>query len=271
MELVVVGRRCGMPAQESPSSGYLVRTASAHVLLDCGPGVTGPLRGHLGDRQLDAVAISHLHVDHCYDLLPLGRALLASGPHAPTASRPVALWLPPGGVRRMQSLGALFPIADDGPAHPLDQVFDLAFRSSEYRPSTALTVGGARVTPFATRHRIASCGFRVDADGATLAYTGDTGPTAELLPLARGADLLLCEATLREPDTTGHGHLTASEAGQLAARAGVRRLVLTHIADPDPAWVDALVADARSWYGGPVEVAAPGSTFTLPTRPSRKD
>jgi ribonuclease BN (tRNA processing enzyme) len=75
MQLTVLGCRAGMPADGQPSSGYLVEAGST-VLLDCGPGITTALSAVADPEDLDAVLISHLHSDHCYDLLPLGKALL---------------------------------------------------------------------------------------------------------------------------------------------------------------------------------------------------
>ncbi|WP_169797091.1 MBL fold metallo-hydrolase, partial [Streptacidiphilus griseoplanus] len=98
--------------------------------------------------------------------------------------------------------------------------------------------------------------------GRALAYSGDTGPCAELTELARGADLFLCEASFTDgkediPDL----HLNGREAGRIAAEAGVGRLVLTHI----PPWTDTErnVADARAEFDGPVDAARPGAVYPV--------
>ncbi len=111
-------------------------------------------------------------------------------------------------------------------------------------------------------HPIAAYGLRVEADGRVIAYSGDTGPCQELVDLATGADLLLCESAFVEGgDNPVDLHLTGKQAGVAAAEAGVRRLVLTHI----PPWHDPDVplAEAREAFDGPLEVAVTGSTYDL--------
>ena len=75
MELVVLGCCAGMPGGGQASSGYLVATSRCRILLDCGPGVAVALSAHGGAGGLDAIVVTHLHPDHCYDLLPIGTTL----------------------------------------------------------------------------------------------------------------------------------------------------------------------------------------------------
>jgi ribonuclease BN (tRNA processing enzyme) len=96
-----------------------------------------------------------------------------------------------------------------------------------------------------------------------VAYTGDTGPSSHILDLARDADLFIAEATYPEhvPDDAARFLSSARQAGADATRAGVRRLLLTHLwpgSDPDAA-----VRAAREAYGGPIEVASPGQVIDL--------
>src|ERR1700690_3856227 len=85
MQLTVLGCRAGMPADGQPSSGYIVDTARTRILLDCGPGIATALSALPQPGSLDAVVISHLHVDHCHDLLPVGKSLLSAIAHYPGA------------------------------------------------------------------------------------------------------------------------------------------------------------------------------------------
>ncbi len=259
MELVVVGNHAGMPAPGHPSSGYLARTATTAILLDCGPGVAGALPAVAHPWDLDAVLVSHLHLDHCYDLLVLGKrmvhqALAEGGPRAP-----VPLHVPPGGAAALRALNALFPVGH--PGSPLDHVFDVAFSLVEYPAEGTFAAGEVRVRTAPMRHALPCAGFRLESAEGSLVFSGDTGTTDVLVGLAAGADLLLCEATLREPDQTGHGHLSAAEAGAVAAAADVGELVLTHLTRHDPGWYAGLAADARSAFRGPVSVSRPGYAF----------
>jgi ribonuclease BN (tRNA processing enzyme) len=135
------------------------------------------------------------------------------------------------------------------------------FEFHKYRGT--FEIGPFRITPVEVDHPVPAYAFRVDVAGTVLAYTGDTGPTEALLAVADGADLLLAEASFRDGDDNPAGlHLTGVEAGELAAKAGARRLVLTHV----PPWHDsgALLAEATSVYGGRAELASAGAVYTLP-------
>jgi ribonuclease BN (tRNA processing enzyme) len=123
-------------------------------------------------------------------------------------------------------------------------------------------VGPFAVEPIAVDHPVPAYGLRVTADGATLGYSGDTGPCAGLDAVAKDADLLLAEASFRSGDVNPPRlHLTGADGGEAAARGAARRLVLTHV----PPWFDPEVAlgEARTAYDGPVSLARPGQTFEL--------
>jgi ribonuclease BN (tRNA processing enzyme) len=90
--------------------------------------------------------------------------------------------------------------------------------------------GPFRIRTFELPHFVPNLGFRVEVDGRTVAYTGDTGPSEALVDLARNADLFVCEA-MRPPGAGGDRArylLSAEEAGRYAREAGARRLLLTH-------------------------------------------
>jgi ribonuclease BN (tRNA processing enzyme) len=127
-------------------------------------------------------------------------------------------------------------------------------------------LAGVTVGVRAVDHPCEAYAVRLEHGGRSLAYSGDTGPCAGLVEAARGADVLLCEATW--PQVGPHGeaqpegvHLSGREAGEHAAAAGVGRLLLTHI----PVWYDAgiLLAEAKSAYDGPVELVSAGASYEI--------
>ncbi len=279
MQLTVLGTRSGMPAEGQPSSGYLVGAAGTRLLLDCGPGITTALSAVVPAESLDAVVISHMHADHCYDLLPLGKSLLharAARALAETdlepmqalaaldASAPgVPLYVPVGGRAVLDRLAALFPVL----TFPLlDRAFDIAFDVREYESGVEFSVGDCAVSLHPGRHAAPNCGARVESSSGTLAYTGDTGLADGLAGLARGVDLLLAEATLDATDHGPHGHLSAADAGGVAAENGVGELVLTHFATGDPAVLERRRAAASAVFGGRVHIARPGLRLPVVAR-----
>lgn len=262
MKLTIVGCAGGMPRPGSPSSGYLVETRTASVLLDCGPGVSGALPAYSDLGRLDAVVISHMHLDHCHDLLPLGKSLVPLLDR--NSGRRVALFVPPGAAATLRRHAALYPIGLGG-SHDgrLDRVFDDVFDVVECRPGTSISVADTQIDLVTMQHRAPSCGVRVTEGAAVLSYTGDTGMDDALIGLARDAALLLCDATLAEPETDGHGHLCAAQAGTVAKTAEVERLVLTHIVRDDDEWRSQLKVDAASIFDGAIDIAQPGNVFDL--------
>lgn len=268
MLLTVLGCRAGMPADGAPSSGYLVETAGARILLDCGPGTATALSAVTAPWTLDAVVISHFHSDHCYDLLPIGKSLLSQLVEVPggpgrygTAFRPVPLYVPAGARELFDRWSALFPVTT---MPLLDKAFEVAFDVREYQPGDRFVIGDCHAELHELRHGQPNCGIRLTAPTGTLAYTGDTGPTPAMIDLAAGVDLLLAEATLAETDPTAHGHLSAADAAAAATGANAGHLVLTHFASGEQEWLRALVKAATGEYAGPITLAAPG--MVVPVR-----
>ena len=198
---------------------------------------------------MDAVLVSHGHPDHCADLSPLLRARsLRDDP-----SGPLPIHALPGAVGPVLALDAGRAAARGAELH-------------EFRAGADFAVGPFHVTTFELPHFIPSVGFRLHAGEEVFAYTGDTGPSPNLEPLAAGADLLLAEATyIAEVPVEDVRFLSSAEqAGRLAHRAHARRLLLTHV------WPgtdrDVLEHAAREPYDGQVGTATAGETIDLSHR-----
>jgi ribonuclease BN (tRNA processing enzyme) len=135
-------------------------------------------------------------------------------------------------------------------------MLDAAYALHEFAPGETLHIGPFRADTRLLPHWLPNAGVRLTAGDRTLAYTGDTGPSPEVVALARDADLLLAEASYVDVvPADSRAHLTsARDAGRQAATAGVGRLLLTHLMPgTDPAAARAAAADAG--YGGDVGVA----------------
>lgn len=243
MDLVVLGASGTYPAAHRPASGYVVRAAGVTILCDVGSGTFVRLVAEMDPVDLDAVVLSHLHPDHSSDLFALLYHLRYGWRRRPT---PLDVYAPPGAAARF----ACF--LDAGPDHALHEV--LRFIAVE--PPTTASVSGVSLDFAAARHSQPALLTRVRAEGRTLVYTGDTGPSPRLVEFAAGADVLLCDASLSDDEATSEDHLTASQAGRLAAEAGVGRLILTHLR---PTLVPArAVASAAVAFGREPVLASPG-------------
>jgi ribonuclease BN (tRNA processing enzyme) len=250
VRITVLGKSPSWPDAGGACSGYLVEEGDACVLLDCGSGVMGQLRKVRDYVDIDAIVISHMHADHILDLLPFACAL-SYGPRRHASTPP--LLLPPGGSEALQALAR---------AGSQDRALDGAFEIREYDIEAGDAVGALALRFQPVPHFIPANAIEFSAGGKRFVFGADHGPSPELAAFARDADVLMLEATLSEPEPPDRrGHLTAAEAGEHAARAGARRLLLTHISDElDP---DAAVQAASGAYAGPVEVARAGATYVV--------
>jgi len=217
VRLTVIGSSPAWPDPGSAQSGYLLEHEEGRLLLDCGPGVLARLREREPWPTVDAIAITHFHLDHWGDLVPwVWGSMYLFG----SAQRLPHLFVHSGGRAILEEFGERFGFAD---------MFDRVFTVHEY--DGPFVAAGFTVEPHRLPHySLETYGFRVSGNGATLAYSGDSGPSDALVALARNADLFLCEATLVAPSADGtlRGHLSAEEAVEAFRASGARRLLLTH-------------------------------------------
>jgi ribonuclease BN (tRNA processing enzyme) len=138
------------------------------------------------------------------------------------------------------------------------ETFEAAWDVIEYDPQLDMRLGDMRFTFAPSLHYTTCYSIKIDAGNSTIAYSADTAPTERLARFAHGADLFLCEASLKDAkgDSTERGHMDAAEAGREAARARVKRLLLTHV--PAENGSDEVIEKARAEYSGPIEIAHPG-------------
>lgn len=218
MKLTVVGCSPAWPNPGGAHSGYLVE-GPGRLLLDCGPGVLTRLREREGWPRVDAIVITHFHLDHWGDLVPwVWGTMYGLGREAPQPE----LLVPPDGRGHLEALGERLGFPD---------MFERTFALREYAEGVPFEAAGLRVTALRLPHyTLVTYGLRVENARRTLAYSGDAAPSAQLVDLARDADLFLCEATLARGADDGEprGHLSADEAVAAFEASGARRLLLTH-------------------------------------------
>jgi len=241
MRLTVLGACGAFPEPGKACSGFLLRHHDFTLVIDLGHATMPRLLEHVGAANVDAVFVSHGHPDHCADLNPLLRARAMAEAGLP----PLPVYAPAGAVDAVLRLDRAETLAG-------------SYQVVDVEPGTNFEIGPFRAETRLLPHWLPDLGVRLAADGAVLAYTGDTGPSDEVVKLAAGADLLVAEATFLDqaPDELAPYLSTARVAGHQAAAAGVGRLLLTHL------WPGAdrpaFLAAASAEYRDDVGIAEPG-------------
>jgi len=247
MRVTVIGCSGSYPGPDSPASCYLLEADGRRVLLELGNGALGALHNYVDPLTVDGILVSHLHPDHYMDICGY-YVLRRYGPEGPQP--PIPVWGPAGIADRMAHAYDL----------PLDPGMREDFDFHEY--DGPFEIGPFRVEPIPVDHPVTAYGLRITADGATLGYSGDTGPCEGLDRVAADVQLLLAEASFRScDDNPPHLHLTGTDCGSVATRMNAGRLVLTHI----PPWFapDHAVQEAKEAFSGDIELARPGAVYEL--------
>lgn len=289
MRIVMLGTGAALPDPDRCHTSILITLDNGrHVMLDCGHGATRQLmRVDVNPAEVGDLLLTHLHHDHVCEL-PF---FVISG------------WI-------LSRVGALNIVGPDGTKKLVSHLFeggafdaDIRARSAyaarqanmeairpnvrEYGPGVILEDQDLRVTALHMDHipqEISPCfGFRIEAEGKVVTFSGDTAPCANILELARGADLLIHECTFteafiehrRQSKVGTFAHTSPADLGKLAVKADVKHLVATHIGHVDslspvlkraaqkhmpvdlmgPHQIDAFVKEIRSAYPGPLQIA----------------
>jgi ribonuclease Z len=228
------------------------------VLVDCGASPVARLRHVAVDPlALTHVVITHIHPDHAYGLPALVQNLVLLG-----RTEPLTVVCRPEHVEPLQRLLQLFGLLDRPDRFPV------ALAPIALEPGArAFEVGGLVFRTAPNDHgSMPNFALRVDvaASGLGVVYSSDTVPCDGVVALARAADTLVHEATFPHRHRGRFGaHSTAREAGEVAARAGVRRLILAHIEADYHGEVEALALEAREVFAGEVEIARELATYSL--------
>lgn len=217
MELMVLGSSAAYPRCGEACSGYLLKDGTTHILIDCGTGTLSNLFRWVDPACLDAMIITHLHTDHFLDIYPLRYYLQ----YEKKLSSPLLVIAPPGAEEHILKL-----ISDEGKS-----LFMQVFHFVVIDETSSYDIGSFKLKFFGVPHFKQT--FAVAAtNGKKVVYSSDCGYECKwvLKKAAWGADLLICEATLQHNEESfAEGHLTAEQAGEIAAESNVKELMLAHI------------------------------------------
>ena len=260
VSLFFAGTAGSVPTARRGLPALLLRAGGDRILFDCGEGTQQQLLRSIGLPELDAIFITHFHLDHWLGLLGMVKTF-----DLRARERALTIYGPPG---LQQLFTAMRPIVGRT-GYPLALV--------DLEPYDEIRFGTFTISPFPVKHRVEAYGYafveddrpgRFDVDaarslgiqdgpdfgrlqsgeivngvrpeqvmgetrsGRKIVISGDTAPCQAVEVFAHGADVLVHEATFMEDERARARetfHSTAHQAGEIARDAGVRLLALTHL------------------------------------------
>ncbi len=209
LRVTLLGTGVGIPQKDRSQSSLLIR-ARDPLLLDCGAGTLLRLsEAGVDVLDLDAVFLTHLHLDHVADLLPLANARYLMG------AGPMEIYGPKGTDIWFETMHSAYPY-----------LAQLEAVVHELSPGDKASAKGFQIHTAEASHSVTSLSYRIESDSRAVTYSGDTEPSQEVADLARGSDLLIHECSFPEPyEITNHS--TPVKLGKTLEDVG--RIILTHL------------------------------------------
>lgn len=206
MKLTVLGNFGPYPKADGACSGYLLEYKDTKVLIDCGNGVLSRLLKLYPVEKLDAIILSHLHSDHISDIFIMKYAL---------------------GINKNKVVPIYTPSDDEYLTDNMN--YNDCFNINFINETDEISIGEMNFKFIKTYHPVETYGIKAEAGNKKFIYSSDTGYFDELIDFSKGADLLLCEVGILSKDKTEEIlHLSPKEACDIAEKANVKRLILTH-------------------------------------------
>lgn len=244
MKLTALGVWGGYPTRDAGTTSYLLQSEEGfNLLLDAGSRAVTELEHELSPNDLDAIILSHYHEDHIADL---------------------------GALRQYRQLQTVKPGILPIYGHQENE-YEFSKLSLEnvsegiaYDVENGTSVGPFDIQFLKTVHPVICYAMRIveRATGQVLVYTGDTGYFAGLVDFSKDADILLADVYFFKDKAKMPNHLSSVEAGEIAAQAKVKKLILTHL--PQVGDLQVLREEAQEVAGNiPVDLAQPHMKWTV--------
>ncbi|MEX1000066.1 MAG: ribonuclease Z [Thermodesulfobacteriota bacterium] len=217
MKLTILGSGTCIPNTKRGSSGYLLETSDSKILLDCGSGTTWKLEQiGISYLEIDHIFFSHIHPDHTGDLVPFLFATKYS--HFREREKPLYLWGGKGFTTFFNALKEAYGnwITPDGL-----NVEELKGGSGDF--------GDFKITATKVPHIESSQAYKIESEGKTLVYSGDTDYSDSLINLSANTDLLIIECALANDSYKMRGHLTPNEVIRTINASNPQKVVITHL------------------------------------------
>jgi ribonuclease BN (tRNA processing enzyme) len=220
VQLTCIGTGTAYPDAERAGAGFILETGGLRILFDCGPAVVQGMARHKVDwRGITHLALTHFHNDHTGDVPALFFAWMYG--MRPVRSAPITVLGPKGTAGLLKAMAAVFG------RHLTDPPFAIMVQEMEDDGELRLN-DVVRIRARHTPHTENSLAWRVEADGRSFCYTGDTGMSESVAIFAQAADVLLIECSLPAEEKMEE-HLTPGDVAQIARIALPRRLLVTHV------------------------------------------
>jgi ribonuclease Z len=236
LEVTLLGTGVGIPHSGRAQAGLLVGGEDP-LLFDCGAGALLRLaEAGVSPLDIDVVLLTHLHLDHVSDLLPLAKARWLMGESG------MDVFGPPGAEEWFSAVTSHYPY-----------LAELEVSVTEVRPGDIFDLSGFEIRAGEAVHSIPALGYRIEAETRAIVYSGDTEPAPPMRALAAGADLLVHECSFPEPFVVTN-HSTPRRLGLTFNGSGVKRVVLIHLYPQTIGREDEMVRAVLSAIGPGVEV-----------------
>ena len=242
MKISIIGHWGGFPRAGEATSGYLIEHEGYKLLLECGSGVVSSLQKIIDLGDIDAVLVTHYHFDHFCDLGPLQYARQIKT-QLGQISKTLPIYAPNGEYFKIMK-------------------WENYTEGIAFDENSNLKLGPFEITFIKNIHPVDCCSVKIKCDNKIFAFTSDTAYFDGLINFFQSSDLLICESSFyADMDGTKAGHLNSAQAGIIAQKSSVKKLVLTHL--PHFGELHNLVIQAQEQYGGEIILAEHMMELTL--------
>ncbi len=230
MKVTVLGKYGPFPSAGGNCSGYLLEGDSTKILIDCGNGTFSQLQKYINYWEIDAIILSHLHMDHISDCFIVHYAFESA----------MALG-------KRQTPLYIYTLTEPYDTYSLLGHKDVV-RTKPIDPYDNIKIGNFNFSFYPTVHSKLCCAIKAKYNNKVLVYSADTEYFAGLVDFVRGCDLFICESNFIFQDLSlgSSNHMASFQAGQLAREGQVKRLKLTHLHPEKPE--DIVLSEAKAEF-----------------------